>query len=169
MQATPHTLIYELLQILLQKKGTDLYLTVKSKPIMRTEDEHMQPISEVVLDTSMLRAMALELIGQDALNDFETTLEYNTSYRWENKGRFRINVFRQQQDLGMVFRRIRTDIPSISELALPKPYAELAMEKRGLVLIAGATGAGKSTSMAAMLHHRNERMDGHIVTVEDPV
>jgi twitching motility protein PilU len=161
--------IHDLLQTFVQHNGTDLYLTVNSKPTMRGEDEIMQPISNFTLDSAMLRTMIVELIGQEGFQEFESTLEYNTAFNWQNKARFRINVFRQKQNNGMVLRRIRTNIPSLSELMLPKPYAELVMEKRGLVLIVGPTGAGKSTSMASMIRHRNERMDGHIVTVEDPV
>lgn len=161
--------IHALLETFVQQNGTDLYLTVNSKPMVRGEDNIMQPIAFAILDNQTVRAMILELIGKENLEEFDATLEYNSAYNWQERARFRINAFRQKQLSGMVIRRIRTEIPSISELTLPKPYAELVMEKRGLVMITGPTGAGKSTSMAAMLRHRNERMDGHIVTIEDPV
>lgn len=161
--------IDELLQTFLQQNGTDLYLTVKAKPMMRGEDEVMRPIGDTTLDNTMVRKMILDLIGQENMEEFDSTLEFNTALNWRDKARFRVNAFRQRQYSGLVIRRIRTAIPSISDLALPKPYADLIMEKRGLILIVGPTGSGKTTSMAAMLHHRNERIDGHIVTIEDPV
>lgn len=152
-----------------QQAGTDLYLTVGSVPLMRGEGAKMTRLSEQVLDEEMVKEMIQQLIDEEAYDEFTSTLEYNTAISWKDQSRFRLNVFRQRQHSGMVLRRINAEIPKLADLGLPQSYAKLAMEKRGLVLIVGPTGSGKSTSMAAMVNERNENSAGHIVTVEDPV
>lgn len=161
--------INDLIALFAKQHGTDLYLTVDSKPQMRGEDDQMRPLSDNILTNDDIKQMLTQLIGAESMDEFESTLEFNSAINWQNTVRMRLNAFKQRQQCGIVLRRIRTDIPSVAELLLPKPYADLAMEKRGLVLIVGPTGSGKSTSMAAMIGHRNERAHGHIVTVEDPV
>lgn len=158
-----------LLNRFVDAQGTDLYITVGSAPMMRDETEQMVTLDDDVLDDTAVYAMVSELLGEEALDEFNSTLEYNTAIDWNDKARFRLNVFKQRQRTGMVLRRVSNDIPSIEDLSLPSIYADLAMEKRGLVLVVGPTGSGKSTSMAAMIDHRNSRASGHIVTIEDPV
>ena len=162
-------LLAPLLEEFISRKGTDLYLTVGSQPMMRGEDEHMLALHDVKLTEAIIREFISGLIDEDAVEEFDSTLEYNTAVHWQHKARFRVNAFKQRQHSGLVIRRLSTDIPTVSDLQLPEAYAKLALKKRGLVLIVGATGSGKSTSMAAMINHRNENVQGHIVTIEDPV
>ena len=109
------------------------------------------------------------LLSESNMDEFESTLEFNTSIQWNEFARFRINAYRQQQHNAMVIRRIQTDIPTPQELHLPKAYTDLIMKKRGLVLVVGPTGSGKSTSLAAMIDYRNTNGNDHIITIEDPV
>lgn len=153
----------------LAASGSDLYLTVGAQPYMRTGGDKMVTLADVILDDIVIREMLENLLSADALEEFDSTLEYNTALQWNDQTRLRINVFRQRQHTGIVIRLIQTAIPSMQELRLTQPYADLSMEKRGLVLIVGPTGSGKSTSMAAMIEHRNQHGRGHIVTIEDPV
>jgi twitching motility protein PilU len=110
-----------------------------------------------------------ELLPETTIDEFSSTLEYNTAINWKSRARLRINLFKQRNSTGMVIRRIHTQIPSLSALSLPDIYAELAMERRGLILLVGSTGSGKSTSLASMLEHRNLNASGHIITIEDPI
>jgi twitching motility protein PilU len=148
--------------------ATDLYLTAGAPPSMRFGDK-IEPMGKEKLLEADIRAVLAVLVPQEVIEEFDSTLEYNTAVHWENRARFRINMFRQRQQTGIVMRRIASVIPTIAELNLPKIYANLIMEKRGLIIIVGPTGAGKSTSLAAMLEHRNVHGSGHIVTIEDPI
>ena len=160
--------IERLMQEVIDRGATDLYLTVGAPPSLRFGDSikanDADPLSEDDI-SSVLRA----ILDTDAVRAFGQAMECNTALDWQGKARFRVNALRQQQHTAIVMRRITTDIPSLESLNLPKLYADLVMEKRGLVLIVGPTGSGKSTSLAAMLEHRNLYGSGHIVTVEDPV
>ncbi len=151
-----------------EAKASDLYLTVGAPATIRRESG-MEAITENALTEEHIRAGLAQLLPMDAVEEFDSTLEFNTAIAWSGDTRLRINVFRQRQQTGLVIRRIVTQIPTVDELKLPRQYAELAMENRGLVLIVGPTGAGKSSSLAAMVDHRNRNADGHIVTIEDPV
>ncbi len=157
-----------LIEILLEKGASDLYLTVGKPACVRiTNTIHniaSEPLSQTDIDS-----IIHELISPEILEEFESTLEYNTAVNWQDKARFRVNLFRQRQNTGIVLRRIQTFIPSMEELHLPKVYSDLIMERRGLVLIVGPTGSGKSTSLASMLEYRNRHGNGHIVTIEDPI
>lgn len=108
-------------------------------------------------------------MSADQIKEFETTLECNFAVGKKDVGRFRVNVFRQRGEVGMVIRHIKTEIPSIDTLGLPPVLNELIMRKRGLILIVGSTGSGKTTSLAAMIDHRNATTTGHILTLEDPI
>lgn len=163
-----HSSIEPLLQELVTRKGSDLYLTVGYPPSVRTNDV-IEPVGSYALEPEEIQHMLREIIAPDKLEEFEATFELNTAILWNDTARFRINLFKQQQQNGMVIRRIETDIPTIASLGLPAIYEEIILEKRGLILIVGPTGSGKSTSLAAMIGHRNQHGSGHIVTVEDPI
>lgn len=147
--------------------ASDCYFTVGAPPNFRFGNNiKSQDLARLTQDD--IDVILRELLSEDAILEFESTLEYNTAIVW-NDARFRMNIFRQRKQTGIVLRRIRTDIPSIEQLELPKIYGDLVLEKRGLILLVGATGSGKSTSLASMLGHRNIHGSGHIVTIEDPI
>ena len=158
----------DIFQACLQQQASDIYLTYGTPPCLRVGDK-ITPYRPEVLDDITLEYFLSTLLSEQELNEFESTLEINTSVNWQNRARFRINAYRQQQHTALVIRRIETQIPEAEALGLPKAYQELAMLKRGLILIVGQTGCGKSTSLAAMLHHRNLHGTGHIITIEDPI
>ncbi len=157
-----------LLQQFIDRNATDLYLTVGAPPCLRFMNT-IQPVSEHKLTEIDVQQILAELVSAEIIDEFSSTLEYNTAINWKDRARFRVNIFRQRQHTGVVMRRIQTVIPPLDVLGLPKTYADLIMEKRGLILVVGPTGSGKSTSLAAMIEHRNLHGSGHIVTVEDPV
>ncbi|MDE3015891.1 MAG: PilT/PilU family type 4a pilus ATPase [Pseudomonadota bacterium] len=160
--------VNQLLQDFVDQGATDLYLTVGAPPSLRFADS-IRPCALEPLDEEDVHGILQVLVSTDIIEEFNSMLEYNTAINWENKARFRINILRQQQHTAIVMRRIITDIPSLESLRLPKIYADLIIEKRGLILVVGPTGSGKSTSLAAMLEYRNQHGTGHIVTIEDPV
>jgi twitching motility protein PilU len=155
-------------------EASDIYMACGALPSLRVEDRIM-PLTQYQPLTKEKINEAMEfLLSENQQDEFQATLELNTAYFWqpdgdETQARFRINVFQQQQLPGMVLRRIKTVIPTLEQLGLPAVYGELIMEKRGLVLVTGPTGSGKTTSMAAMIGHRNQKGSGHIITVEDPI
>ncbi len=160
--------VNNLIQEFIDKGATDLYLTMGTRPSLRFGHD-IQPYGSEMLTEKDLRDILGVIVSPEIIEEFDSTLEYNTAIDWQGKARFRVNLFRQRQHTGIVMRRIRTDIPSLESLALPKIYGDLIMEKRGLILVVGPTGSGKSTSLAAMLEYRNLNGSGHIVTIEDPV
>lgn len=147
--------------------ASDCYFTVGAPPSFRFGN-NIRNHGEERLTQENIEAILKELLSEDAILEFDSTLEYNTAIVW-HEARFRMNVFRQRKQTGLVLRRISTIIPAIEQLNLPKVYGDLALERRGLILLVGATGSGKSTSLAAMLGHRNTYGSGHIVTIEDPI
>lgn len=157
-----------LLQSFIERDGSDLYLTVGAEPTMRLSHK-VERLGSQKMSEEDIRSIIDAVVAPEAIAEFEATLEYNTAFDWKGKGRMRLNLFRQRQHTGMVLRRIRTEIPSLSALQLPAIFGDLIMEKRGLILVVGPTGSGKSTTLAAMLGHRNEFGYGHIVTIEDPI
>src|SRR6476660_9774336 len=160
--------IYDLLRALLAKKGSDLFITAGFPPAMKI-DSKMTPVSQTAL-TAQHTAMLVRAIMNDKQSaEFESTKECNFAIAPAGIGRFRVNCFVQQGQVGMVLRVITTQIPNFEDLKLPPVLKDVAMTKRGLVLFVGATGSGKSTSLAAMIGYRNENSHGHIVTIEDPV
>lgn len=110
-----------------------------------------------------------EILSDEQIDEFNSTLEFNVPIKWKDKGRFRLNLFKQQSHSGIVIRVISSDIPTIESLNLSKAYNDVIMEKKGLILVVGSTGSGKTTSIAAMLGHRNSNGYGHILTIEDPI
>jgi twitching motility protein PilU len=156
------------LALMVEQRASDLYLTYAAPPSLRIA-ERIIPLSEAALTDEDIRRFTDQILTPTQKDEFESTLELNTAISWKGSARFRINVFRQQQHEGIVLRRIQTDIPTIESLHLSSLYADLIMAKRGLILVVGPTGSGKTTSLAAMVGHRNLHGDGHIITIEDPI
>jgi twitching motility protein PilU len=157
-----------LLEQMVTLKGSDMYLTVGRPPSVRVDAKIITLEGSPLADTDMDELIA-EMLDEEKLNEFQSTMEFNMPMAWRDTMRFRLNLFRQQQHSGVVIRRIETIIPAIEALGLPKTYSDLIMENRGLVLVVGATGSGKTTSLAAMADHRNRHGFGHILTIEDPI
>ena len=147
---------------------SDIYLTVGAPPCFRGEGGIEHVGSDPLTDEDIRHAIA-SLVSEQGAAAFSTALEYDTGIDWKGIARLRINIFRQRQHSGMVVRRIRKDIPDLKFLGLSDVHSGLIMEKRGLVLVAGATGSGKSTTLASMINYRNNHGHGHILTIEDPV
>lgn len=147
--------------------ATDCYFTVDSPPAFRF-GHNIETKEGRRLTQDDMELILQALLPEDAIMEFASTLEYNTAIMWGG-ARFRMNVFRQRKQTGIVLRRILTQIPSLEALQLPNIYGDLILEKRGLILLVGATGSGKSTSLAAMLGYRNIHGSGHVITVEDPI
>jgi twitching motility protein PilU len=160
--------IYDLLRALIAKRGSDLFLTAGFPPAMKI-DNKMTPVSQTAL-TGQHTAMLMRAIMNDKqAAEFEASKECNFAIAPQGIGRFRVNCFVQQGQVGGVLRVITTTIPKFEDLNLPPVLRDVAMTKRGMVLFVGGTGSGKSTSLAAMIGYRNENSHGHIVTIEDPV
>jgi len=160
--------INSILTDFVESGASDCYFTVGTPPAFRSTNG-IEIKAGDRLTPEDINNILQALLSEEAVSDFESSLEYNTAVAWHD-ARFRMNVFRQRNQTGIVLRRIRTDIPSIKQLLLPPIYGDLILEKRGLILLVGATGSGKSTSLAAMLGHRNTYgTTGHIVTIEDPI
>jgi twitching motility protein PilU len=158
----------KLLTTMSRAGGSDLFISADFPPTMKTHGK-MHPLAPQKLSSPVARQLAMSLMNQRQRDDFAKELECNFAMSIPEVARFRVNVFVQQQHTGMVIRTIPTDIPGFTELALPEILKDIVMTKRGLVLVVGATGSGKSTSLAAMIDHRNRSASGHIITVEDPV
>jgi twitching motility protein PilU len=160
--------IYDLLRALVARKGSDLFLTAGFPPAMKV-DSKMTPVSQQALSQQHTAMLVRSIMNDRQAAEFESTKECNFAIAPAGIGRFRVNCFVQQGAVGAVLRVITTTIPNFEELKLPPVLKDVAMTKRGLVLFVGATGSGKSTSLAAMIGYRNEHSHGHIVTIEDPV
>ncbi len=148
--------------------ASDLYLTVGSRPIMRV-DQDMVPVSDDILTPVNIQTLLGAVLKPEQMGEYQEKLELNTAIDLGEKGRFRINVLQQKQFPAMVIRRILTKVPDIDTLRLSPVLKNLAMERRGLVLLVGMTGSGKSTTLASMIDHRNRHEGGHIITIEDPI
>ena len=151
-----------------QHEASDLYLTVGQPPTLRAEDK-MIYLSEKKLVLEDIDTILDSILTTRQKREFENKMELNTALDMGKQGRFRINVMKQRQSPALVVRRIVSKIPSFKDLNLPPILERLAMKKRGLVLVTGITGSGKSTTLASMVDYRNERSEGHIITVEDPI
>ncbi len=160
--------IRPLLSEMIERGGSDLYITTNSPPLVRADGIN-QPIGAANFNGVDTKALAESLMSDSEKATFAQSLEMNLAIEFDDIGRFRVNVHRQRDSVGIVIRHIKTTIPTLQELRLPADLKEIIMRKRGLVLITGATGSGKSTSLAAMLDHRNDHVEGHVVTVEDPI
>ncbi|MEM1153187.1 MAG: PilT/PilU family type 4a pilus ATPase [Pseudomonadota bacterium] len=160
--------ITEWLQILSTERGSDLYLSTGAPPCAKFEGQ-LKPIASELLQPGEIKEIAYEIMDPTQRAQFEQDLEMNLALSLSGYGRFRINIFVQRNEVAVVARNIVADIPSWESLGLPPVLSEVMMAKRGLVLFVGATGSGKSTSLAALIDHRNTHTSGHIVTIEDPV
>ena len=160
--------MHTLLRSMLEKKASDLFISADFPPAMKI-DGKMTPVTQQKLSGEHTRAFAEALMNDKQRREFEQDKECNFAIWPRDIGRFRVNVFVQQEKVGMVLRTITTKIPNFDELGLPPQLKDVVMSKRGLVILVGGTGSGKSTTLAALIDYRNEHSHGHIITVEDPV
>jgi twitching motility protein PilU len=158
----------DLLRLMVSKRGSDLFLTAEFPPAFKI-DGKLTPVSNVPLTPTHTVELARAIMNDRQAGEFEANREVNFAISPSGIGRFRVNAFMQQGRVGIVLRTIRTDIPNFEELRLPHSVRELSLTKRGLIIMVGGTGSGKSTSLAAMVGYRNENTYGHIITIEDPV
>jgi twitching motility protein PilU len=160
--------INQLLQAMAQMQASDLFFTAGARVSLKIEGL-IRPVASPELSPEDVQEVAYSLMSPEQIKRFEATWEMNFGYSLPGTGRFRINVFRQRGAVALVARRLSANIPELEELGLPPVLGRLATERRGLILVVGSTGSGKSTSMASMVSHRNGRVAGHILTIEDPI
>jgi twitching motility protein PilU len=160
--------MYDLLRLMVAKRGSDLFISVGFPPAIKI-DGKMTPVSNQSLTPAHTVDLARAIMNDRQAAEFEANKECNFAINPAGIGRFRVNAFVQQANVGVVLRTITTTIPKIEELGLPNVLKDIIMTKRGLVIMVGATGSGKSTTLAAMVGFRNENSQGHIITIEDPV
>ena len=156
------------LKILSSKDGSDLYLSTGAPPCAKFQGA-LKPLEKVAMAPGTIKEIAYNLMDSKQRDEFEEELEMNLAYSIPEVGRFRVNIFKQRNEISIVARNIKVDIPKFDDLNLPVILKQVITEKRGLVLFVGATGSGKSTSLAALIDHRNSTSAGHIITIEDPV
>ncbi|MCB0311348.1 MAG: PilT/PilU family type 4a pilus ATPase [Bdellovibrionales bacterium] len=160
--------ITKLLTVMVEHDASDLYLTVESPPMYRINGS-VRPAGNRELQSSDTESLANSIMTDRQQKEFQASNEQNLALYYPSLGRFRANIFRQRGSVGIVLRQIKTNILTVDDLGLPSVLADVAMTKRGLVLVVGATGSGKSTTLAAMIDHRNTHSAGHIITIEDPI
>jgi len=160
--------VTDLLKLMVTRKASDLFITAGFPPAMKI-DGKLTPVSSQTLNTQQTAEIGRAVMNDKQSLEFKNTLECNFAISMPSVGRFRVNAFIQRSAVGLVFRVINTNIPKFDDLKLPQILKDVVMAKRGLIIFVGGTGSGKSTSMAAMLGHRNESSYGHIITIEDPV
>ena len=156
------------LKLMTEKNASDMFLTTGAPVYIKVEGK-LYPLGNTGLPPGMVKKIAYSLMDEGQVPQFERDLELNMAIALSDSGRFRVNVFKQRGEVGMVIRAIKSEIPSIEALRLPQIIKELVMEPRGLILVVGSTGSGKSTALAAMIDHRNSNNTGHILTIEDPI
>jgi twitching motility protein PilU len=157
-----------LFQLMAEKKASDIFLSVGS-PINIKINGVAMPVNQTVLNADAVKALLYEVLNEKQIREYEDEMELNTAFALEGVGAFRISAFRQKNSPAVVVRFIPGDVPQFDTLGLPDVLKDLIMQKRGLILMVGATGSGKSTSLSAMLDLRNQQKSGHILTLEDPV
>ena len=157
-----------LFKLMAEKQASDIFISCGA-PINIKVNGVVSPVSTQPMDPETVRRIAYELMTKDQAREFENELEMNLSHLDRAVGNFRINIFRQRGTLALVIRYVRSSVPPFEQLRLPPVLLDMVMAKRGLVLVAGATGSGKSTTLASMIDHRNEQKTGHILTLEDPI
>jgi twitching motility protein PilU len=162
MKITPY------LKVLAEKDGSDLYLSTGAAPSAKFHGT-MTALSKQKAPPGWVRELAYEIMNEQQREDFEHKPEMNLAISETGVGRFRVNIFKQRNEVSMVIRNIQAEIPNFDDLGLPEVLKEVIMTKRGIVLFVGGTGSGKSTSLAALIDHRNTNSKGHIITIEDPI
>ena len=157
-----------LFKLMVEKKASDLFFAPFAPAKIKIEGKIM-PVNKLEMTPKMVKQAALELMNEEQMELFTKELEVDFAISEKGLGRFRVNVFHQRGNVAMVLRYITSDVPTLEELGMPTELKELTMLRRGLILMVGATGCGKSTTLAAMINHRNEKTSSHIITVEDPI
>lgn len=157
-----------LFKFVAEKQASDLFFSAGA-PVYVKLDGELRPVNDQVLDAAVVKKAAYSLMTEEQIRAFEADMEMNFGLSVPQAGRFRINVFRQRGSVAMVARFISDKVPQLEALGLPTALKALALEKRGLVLVVGATGSGKSTTLASLIDYRNARKTGHILTIEDPI
>jgi twitching motility protein PilU len=157
-----------LFQVMSEKKASDIFVSVGA-PINIKLNGVAVPINQTIMTAATVQQLLYEVLNERQIKEYEEEMELNTAYAYEGVGTFRISAFRQKGSPAVVVRYIPSSIPALDSLGVPEVLKEVIMQKRGLILMVGATGSGKSTSLSAMLDFRNERKSGHILTLEDPV
>ena len=155
-------------RLMAEKRASDLFFSAGAPVCIKIEGE-IRPVNQQVFDAAMVKRVAYALMTEEQIRTFEAKWEMNFGLSVPNCGRFRVNVFRQRGSVAMVIRYITDQVPSIDSLGLPPVLKDLVMQKRGLILVVGATGSGKSTTLAAMIDHRNTHATSHILAIEDPI
>ncbi len=157
-----------LFKLMVEKKASDLFFAPFA-PAKIKIDGKIMPVNKLEMTPKMVKQAAIELMDDALLETFTRELEVDFAISEPGLGRFRVNVFHQRGNVAMVLRYILSDLPTLDELGMPEQLKELVMLRRGLVLMVGATGSGKSTTLAAMINHRNEKTSSHIITIEDTI
>ncbi|HWT28468.1 MAG TPA: PilT/PilU family type 4a pilus ATPase [Methylophilaceae bacterium] len=167
-QGQAEKFVFDLLRMMMAKKASDLFITAGFPPAMKI-DGKMTPVTNQPLTSQHAKEIARSIMNDKQASEFDATKECNFAIGLPGVARFRVNAFVQRGATGLVFRTITTKIPKFEDLGLPEVLKEVSMTKRGLVILVGGTGSGKSTTLAAMIGYRNENSYGHIITIEDPV
>ncbi len=162
MDITPY------LHLMIEKNASDLFFSTGAPVNIKIEGQ-TRPVDKTVLQPGAVKKLAYSVMVDEQIREFESTLEMNLAISARNMGRFRVNIYRQRGEVAMVVRYIKGVIPSLDELNLPPILKDLIVEPRGLIIVVGATGSGKSTTLASMIDYRNTHRTGHIVTIEDPI
>ncbi|MFW5431705.1 MAG: PilT/PilU family type 4a pilus ATPase [Methylophilaceae bacterium] len=167
-QGQAEKFVFDLLRMMISKKASDLFITAGFPPAMKV-DGKMTPVNSQALSPQQAREISRSIMNDKQAAEFEESNECNFAIGLPNVARFRVNAFVQRGSVGLVFRTITSKIPDMDELGLPAVLKDVAMTKRGLVILVGGTGSGKSTTLAAMVGYRNKNSYGHIITIEDPI
>jgi twitching motility protein PilU len=157
-----------LFKLMVEKKASDLFFAPYA-PAKIKIDGKIMPVNKLEMTPKMVKQAAIELMDEDQLETFSKELELDFAISEPGLGRFRVNVFHQRSNVAMVLRYITSELPTLEELGMPEQLKDLTMLRRGLILMVGSTGCGKSTTLAAMINHRNEKTSSHIITIEDPI
>ena len=160
--------LHPYLKLMADRGGSDMFFTTGA-PVSMNIEGRMHPIGKSPLEPGMVKSIAYSVMDETQKMGFEATMEMNLGMSLKDVGRFRINIYMQRGEVSMVIRFIKATVPTIDELNLPHQLKDLVLERKGLVLVVGATGSGKSTTLASMINHRSHAMPGHILTIEDPI
>lgn len=156
------------LKLMSEQQASDMYFTTGAPVSVRIEGK-MRPVGNSMLTPGMTKKLAYDLLTPAQVQEFEKHLELNMGMSYSELGRFRVNIYMQRGEVSMVIRHIKADIPTLESLGLPDIYKKVIMRSKGLILVVGSTGTGKSTSLASMIDYRNQKQTGHILTIEDPI